>query len=322
MIGSLRKLPIDSNLVILVLLLVLAGFASPFFWTSENLLNVLRAASLIGIVAVGMNVVIITGGIDLSVGSVVAFVGVLAASLVMTGWPPLVALLFPLLAAMVIGLANGSMVAFLGFQPFVATLVMMTVVRGMGLVYTDGQPIYVDYPPVIDFLSRGSVLGIPSPAILFLLVTILTWYVMRYRAIGRQIYIIGSNEHAAHLAGIPVQQVKLVAYIFCGALAGLSGLILTARMGSGEPGQAGVFWELDAIAAVVIGGTALQGGRGSVWGAFVGALVIGIVSNLFNLKGVDPEWQNIAKGAIILFAVLVASLRDRARVDRIKRGTT
>ncbi|MBO6636713.1 MAG: ABC transporter permease [Roseitalea sp.] len=300
---------IDSNILILASLFLIAGLVSPHFWTPENLLNVARAASLIGIIAIGMNVVIITGGIDLSVGSVVALVGALAASFTILGLPIYATVFLTLAVAALVGLVNGSMVAHLGFQPFVATLVMMTIVRGVGLVYTDGQPIYVDYPPAIEFLSRGELLGLPVPAILFVLVTLVTWYVMRFRTIGRQMYTIGSNERAACLAGVPVRRTKLIAYVYCSVLAGLSGLILTARMGSGEPGQAGVLWELDAIAAVVIGGTALLGGRGSVWGAFVGALVIGILSNLFNLMGVDPEWQNVAKGAIILLAVLVPVAR-------------
>ena len=302
---------IDSNVLILLFLLTIAGLASPFFWTAENLVNVIRAASLIGIIAVGMNVVIITGGIDLSVGSVVAIAGALAASVVTMDWPLYAVFLLPMLAAAVVGLINGSMVAFFGFQPFVATLVTMTIVRGAGLVYTDGQPIYADYPPLVDFLARGSILGIPTPAFLFVSVTLIVWYVMRFRLFGRHVYIVGSNETAAFLGGLPVARIKLLAYTLCAMLAGLSGLILTARMGSGEPGQAGVFWELDVIAAVVIGGTSLTGGRGSIWGAFVGALVIGIIANLFNLLGVDPEWQNIAKCAIILLAVMLPIVRSR-----------
>lgn len=301
-----ERLSINSNLVVLAVLLIVAGLASPYFWTIENVVNLIRVTSLIGIIAVGMNVVIISGGIDLSVGSVVALVGTLAASLATAGYPLGVVVLVPIAAALVAGVVNGALVALLGFQPFVATLVTMTVFRGSGLVYSAGQPIYADYPAFIGFLARGTFGGIPAPAVLFLAIVLVTWYVMRFRAIGRMIYMVGANEKAAYYGGVSVWRVKLFTYVYCAALAGIAGLILTARMGSGEPGQAGVLYELDAIAAVVIGGTALQGGRGSVWGALVGALVIGVMSNLFNLLGVAPEWQNVSKGAVILAAVIMA----------------
>lgn len=302
----MRSLPINANLIILAVLLACAGLASPYFWSVENIINLVRVASLIGIVAVGMNVVIILGGIDLSVGSVVALTGTLAASLWTLGFPLPVVLVAALIAAVIVGIVNGGLVAFLNFQPFVATLVTMTLFRGVGLVYSAGQPIYANYPPFINFLARGNVLGIPTPALLFVAIVLLTWYIMRFRAIGRMIYMVGSNESAAYYGGVSVWRVKMFAYVYCALLAGLAGLILTARMGSGEPGQAGILLELDAIAAVVIGGTALQGGKGSVWGALVGALVIGILSNLFNLLGVAPEWQNVSKGAVILIAVIIA----------------
>lgn len=300
------RFSINSNVAVLAVLLFTAGLVSPFFWTLENIVNLIRVSSLIGIIAVGMNVVIISGGIDLSVGSVVALVGTLAASLCTAGYPVGVVALLPIAAALLAGVVNGSLVALLGFQPFVATLVTMTVFRGSGLVYSAGQPIYADYPAFIGFLARGTIIGIPAPAVLFLAIVLVTWYVMRFRAIGRMTYMVGANEKATYYGGVSVLRVKLFAYVYCALLAGIAGLLLTARMGSGEPGQAGVLFELDAIAAVVIGGTALQGGRGSVWGALVGALMIGVMSNLFNLVGVAPEWQNVSKGAVILVAVIMA----------------
>jgi len=193
----------------------------------------------------------------------------------------------------------------------VATLVLMTIARGAGLVYTGGQPVYADYPDIFMVLSRGVLFGVPVPSFIFLGVTLITWYMMRWRVFGREIYAIGSNETAARLSGVNVSRVKFKTYLYCALLAGLSGLILTSRMESGEPGQAGIFWELDAIAAVVIGGTSIRGGNGSVWGAFVGALMIGIVANLFNLLGVGPAWQQVAKGAIIILAVMLQALSDR-----------
>ena len=300
-----------GNFVILIALIIAAGLASEHFWTIENIMNVIRAASLIGIIAIGMNVVMIGGGIDLSVGSVVALTGAVAATLWVADAPFFLFLFVPFLVAFAVGFANGALVSWIGLQPFVATLVLMTVARGAGLVYTGGQPVYADYPDIFMVLSRGVVFGIPVPSVIFLAVTIFTWYIMRWRVFGREIYAIGANETAARLSGVNVSRVKFKTYLYCALLAGLSGLVLTSRMESGEPGQAGIFWELDAIAAVVIGGTSIRGGSGSVWGAFVGALMIGIVANLFNLLGVGPAWQQVAKGAIIILAVMLQALSDR-----------
>lgn len=311
MIDIVKTFVFRGNFVILVALVVAASLVSEHFWTLENIMNVIRAASLIGIIAIGMNVVIIGGGIDLSVGSVVALTGAVAASLWGAEAPFILFILVPLLVALVVGFANGALVSWVGLQPFVATLILMTVARGAGLVYTGGQPIYADYPDVFMILSRGAVVGVPVPSIIFLAVTIFTWYIMRWRVFGREVYVIGANETAARLSGVNISRVKFKTYLYCALLAGLSGLVLTSRMESGEPGQAGIFWELDAIAAVVIGGTSIRGGSGSVWGAFVGALIIGIVANLFNLLGVGPAWQQVAKGAIIILAVMLQALSDR-----------
>ena len=311
MIAAAKKFVSRGNFIILVALVIAAGLASEHFWTTENILNVIRAASLIGIIAIGMNVVIIGGGIDLSVGSVVALTGAVAASFWVGGAPYFLFITVPLLVALAVGFSNGALVGWLGLQPFVATLVLMTVVRGAGLVYTGGQPIYADYPDVFMILSRGAVFGIPVPSVLFLLVAFVTWYMMRWRVFGREVYAIGANETTARLSGVNVTAVKFKTYLYCALLAGISGLVLTSRMESGEPGQAGIFWELDAIAAVVIGGTSIRGGSGSIWGAFVGALIIGIVANLFNLLGVGPAWQQVAKGGIIILAVMLQSASDR-----------
>ena len=248
-------------------------------------------------------------GIDLSVGSVVALTGTVSAGLWVTGSPEYFILL-PLLVAVLVGVINGGLVSQFNMQPFVATLIMMTVVRGTGLVYTGGQPIYADYPDWFSYIARGILFGLPVPTVLFMGITFVTWYIMRWREIGREIYATGANETAAYLSGIAIHKVKIKAYTFCAFLAGISGLIMTARMGSGEPGQVGIFLELDAIAAVVIGGTSIRGGRGSIWGAVVGVLIISIVNNLFNLLGVGPAWQQVAKGSIIVLAVILQSSSD------------
>ena len=315
MMTSLRAFFTSGNVIILAVLVVVAGFVSDYFWTVENSLNVIRVASLVGIIAIGMNVVIIGGGIDLSVGSIVALTGTIAASLQVLGAPVALVFCLPLFVALAAGLANGTLVGGFGLQPFVATLVLMTVARGVGLVYTGGQPIYADYPDSFLFLSRGTVLGVPFPVILFFVVALLTWHLMRWRVFGREVYATGANETAARLSGVTVGRVKLKSYLYCAFLAGLSGLVLTSRMESGEPGQAGLFWELDAIAAVVIGGTAIRGGSGSIWGAVAGALVIAIIANLFNLLGVGPAWQQVAKGVIIVLAVLMQVVSERGGIE-------
>ena len=310
MINSLKSFVLRGNFVILAVLVLAASLVSEHFWTVENILNVIRAASLIGIIAIGMNVIIIGGGIDLSVGSVAALTGAVAASLWVSGAPFALFISIPLLVALAVGVANGALVSWFGLQPFVATLVLMTVARGAGLVYTGGQPVYADYPDIFMFLSRGTVAGLPTPAVLFITAAFVTWYLMKWRVFGREVYAVGANETAARLSGVNVNRVKFKTYLYGALLAGISGLVLTSRMESGEPGQAGIFWELDAIAAVVIGGTAIRGGSGSIWGAVVGALIIGIVANLFNLLGVGPAWQQVAKGTIIILAVLLQALSD------------
>ena len=310
MITPIKSFVLRGNFVILAVLVLAASLVSEHFWTVENILNVIRAASLIGIIAIGMNVVIIGGGIDLSVGSVAALTGAVAASLWVSDAPFGLFICVPLLVALAVGVANGTLVSWFGLQPFVATLVLMTVARGAGLVYTGGQPVYADYPDVFMFLSRGTIAGLPTPAVLFITAAFVTWYLMKWRIFGREVYAVGANETAARLSGVNVNRVKFKTYLYGALLAGISGLILTSRMESGQPGQAGIFWELDAIAAVVIGGTAIRGGSGSVWGAVVGALIIGIVANLFNLLGVGPAWQQVAKGAIIILAVLLQALSD------------
>ena len=310
MIALIRAFVCRGNVIILAVLVLAAGLVSEHFWTIENILNVIRAASLIGIIAIGMNVVIIGAGIDLSVGSVVALTGTVAAGLWVADAPFLLFITLPLLVALAVGLANGALVSGFGLQPFVATLVLMAIARGAGLIYTGGQPIYADYPDIFMLLSRGTLLGLPVPAVLFLVIALFTWHLMRWRVFGREVYAIGANETAARLSGINVGLVKIKTYLYCALLAGISGLVLTSRMESGQPGQAGIFWELDAIAAVVIGGSAIKGGSGSIWGAVVGALIIGIVANLFNLLGVGPAWQQIAKGGIILLAVLLQAFSD------------
>lgn len=298
-----------SNIIILLIMIVVSSLLSPVFLTKGNLFNVFRASSMIGIVAIGMTVVILVEGIDLSVGSVVGVSGAIAAGMCRDGHSALIIFSIPLLFGLLVGFVNGVLISKIRLQAFVATLATMTVVRGAGLVYTGGKPIYVTYPEAFIVIAQSSLLGIPTPAILFILTTVVASIFLQTRPLGRHVYALGGNEEAARLSGIQIDRVKIIVYSICGLLAAFAGLILTARMQSGEPGQAGVGWELDAIAAVVIGGTMMTGGVGSVWGTFAGALIIGILSNMFNLLGLDPQWHHVAKGAVIVFAVWFQTAR-------------
>lgn len=291
--------------IILFIMVIAASFISPFFLSVENITNIFRASSFIGIVAIGMTMVIILGGIDLSVGSIVGFSGAIAASAwSLTGSVSLV-FFIPLALGIVIGLFNGFLVSRLKLQAFVATLATMTIVRGAGLVYTGGQPIYVNYSNFFSFISQSYVWKIPTPALIFVAITFIVDRIIKTRPFGRYLFATGDNETAAALSGINTERIKYIVYALSGFFSAFAGLMLTARMQSGEPGQGGVGWEMDAITAVVLGGTSMNGGSGSVWATLVGAMIIGVINNMFNLLGVEPQWQQVTKGIVIIIAVLL-----------------
>ncbi len=298
-----------NMLVILLVMVIASTILSPVFLTGDNLLNVFRASSMMGIVAVGMTLVILTGGIDLSVGSIVGLSGALAAGFWQDFHSVTLIFLVPLVVGAAFGIINGLLVTRLRLQAFVATLATMTIARGIGLIYTGGQPIYVDFPPAFLAIAQSYIAGIPTPAVLFVIVTLIFSLVLHRWPLGRWIYAVGGNEEATRLAGVNANRIKVIVYCLGGLLAAFAGLMLTARMQSGEPGQAGVGWELDAIASVVIGGTLMTGGVGNVGRTFIGALIIGILANMFNLLGLDPPWQQLAKGVVIILAVWLQSAR-------------
>jgi ribose/xylose/arabinose/galactoside ABC-type transport system permease subunit len=297
-----------SSVGILIVISAIAGLVSPLFLTEKNLLNVFRATSMLGITSVGMTLVILTGGIDLSVGSVIAISGTFAAFLWKSYNNTALIFVVPLAAGAIIGLLNCLLITELRLPPFIATLASLSAVRGIALVITSGQTIYVDYPESFMLLSQGYLLGLPIAALLFIFITIAASLILRFRPIGRFIYAIGGNEVGSFFSGIDVRKVKAFVYIACALLASFSGLILTARMGICDPGQAGLGFELDAIAAVLIGGTSINGGKGSLVGSFVGAMIIGILNNMFNLLNVAPEIQYVSKGVVIILAVWVQSI--------------
>lgn len=294
-------------LIGLIVLMVLVSLLNANFLTIDNLLNILRQTSINAIIAMGMTFVILTAGIDLSVGSILAFAGAICASLIAANTPLFIALPVTLMVGAALGAASGSIIAYFGVQAFIATLVGMTMIRGAVLVFADGRPISTGNHEVANTfyeVGGGYFGGIPIPVIIAVVVFALCWYVLNHTRIGRYTYAIGGNEQVTRLAGINVARVKIIVYAISGALAALAGIILTARLESAQP-TAGMAYELDAIAAVVLGGTSLAGGRGRITGTVIGALIIGVLNNALNILDVSSYYQMIAKGAVILMAVVL-----------------
>lgn len=287
-----------------ILLCILLSVATPHFLTGQNLLIILRQVSVNGILAIGVTFVIIAGGIDLSLGSVVALTGVVAAGYAHPNtYPLIVPLLIGLFTGVGVGLINGLVITLGKVAPFIVTLGMMTMARGLALVWSDGRPVS-NLSPAFNFIGGGDWLYIPVPILLFVLVVVVSYILLNNTTIGRYIYAVGGNEQAAKASGTRVNAVKLFAYIICGGLAALAGIVLASRITTGQP-NAGIAYELDAIAAVVIGGTSLMGGRGTVTGTVVGVLIIGIINNGLDLLNVSSYYQQIIKGVIIIGAVLL-----------------
>jgi ribose/xylose/arabinose/galactoside ABC-type transport system permease subunit len=287
----------------IILEAVVFATITPQFLSVPNLINVALSIAITGILAVGMTMVILTGGIDLSVGSVVALAGVVAATLASRGGGLGVAL--GVLAALGIGLGvglfDGLVVAHLRVPPFVATLAMLTICRGLAFVLSGGRSIG-NLPESFNYVGRERVLGLPLPVILMALVFVGGWFLLRRTVIGRYIYAVGGNPRATFFAGVNIRRVFVLTYVLNGLLVGLAGFVLASRLGAGVP-NSGIQYELDVIAAVVVGGTSLTGGQGSVVGTFWGAVFIGVLNNGLNLFGVDPYMQKIALGVVLLLAV-------------------
>lgn len=312
--GSLRAISarslIDYGIYIaFVVLCVALALASPVFATPENLFNVALQSSINALLAFGMTFVILTAGIDLSVGSLVAVAGAIGGGLMVGGvaWPA--AMLAGLIAGTLLGLANGVAVTSFRIPPFIATLAMLSIGRGLTQLYTGGRP-FTGLDPTFNELGQGSLGPIPVPVLIMLVAVSVSWIALRYTVFGRDVYAVGSNPEAARLAGVQVTRVLLGVYAISGFLSALGGLVLTARLSSAQP-TAGLGFELDAIAAVVVGGTSLAGGEGSILRTLVGALIIGVLNNGLNLLNVDPFIQPVVKGAVILIAVGLDRLKTR-----------
>jgi len=291
----------------LLLFIFVVSLLSESFLTGSNIFNVLRQTSVNAIIAAGMTFVILTGGIDLSVGSIFAFSGAVGAYLLSSGQHVVVAVLGALAIGLCIGMANGFVIVRWNLQPFIVTLATMVIFRGATLVLTDGRPIstgFSDSAAIFSKIGSGSIMGIPNPIWLMLLVFVAAYFILKQTRIGRYIYATGGNQEATKLSGVSISKVKIFAYGVSGLLAALSGIIITARLSSAQP-TAGAGYELDAIAAVVLGGTSLAGGIGSIFGTAVGALIIGVLNNALNLLDVSSYYQQLAKGLVILIAILL-----------------
>ncbi|WP_333813555.1 ABC transporter permease [Muricomes intestini] len=288
---------------------IILSFVSSNFLSTTNLLNVLRQISINGILAIGMTIVCLTGGIDLSVGSIVAFSGIIVAGLLRDkDYPIFLVLLIAILIGGLLGLYNGYFVAYRNAAPFVVTLSMMTIARGMTYVYSNGRPIS-NLPTHFLAIGKGSIAGVPVPTIILIVVFIFASIMLKKIKFGRYVYAVGGNENAAMVSGINVKWIKMMVYVLSGIACGIAAIILTARVSAGLP-TAGESYELDAIAATVIGGTSLSGGRGRLWGTIVGAILLGIVNNGLDLLNVSSFYQQIVKGLIILGAILIDSKRN------------
>lgn len=304
---SLSKFLIEQrSIVALLVLIAIVSVINPDFFSIDNILNILRQTSVNAIIAVGMTFVILIAGIDLSVGSVLALTGAIAASMVGLEMPLFLVIPAILLLGAALGGLSGVIVAKGNVQAFIATLVTMTLLRGVTMVYTDGRPISTGFSDVADafaFLGTGYLFGVPVPIWLMVIVFAVAWYILKHTAIGRYIYALGGNEAATQLSGINVNKIKVFVFAVSGFLSALAGLIVTSRLSSAQP-TAGMSYELDAIAAVVVGGTSLMGGKGRVMGTLIGALIIGFLNNALNLLDISSYYQMIAKALVILIAVL------------------
>jgi len=309
-----------QSVIALLVLCIGLSLLTDKFLTTANGVNVLRQVAVNACIATGMTLIVLTGGIDLSVGSILALCGAITAGLLKNGmqfpsadlfigFTILGASLAGIIVGALLGFFNGVSITAFKVPPFVATLAMLTVARGFTMLYTGGHPIS-NLGEGFAKIGTGSMLGIPVPVWIAAAVVLLAAFITQKTKLGRYIYAIGGNETAARLSGIRINRVKMIVYGIGGALAALGGVIVTSRLDSAQP-NAGISYELDAIAAVVIGGTSLNGGKGTVWGTVIGAVIIGVLNNGLVLLNVSPFWQQVVKGGVILLAVIIDKVGDK-----------
>ena len=297
--------------IFIALIVISAGISlvAPQFLTAKNMYLVSRQISFVAIVALGELFVILTGGIDLSVGSTVGLSGMITGVVLAAGVHPIFALPIGVLSGMLIGMFNGSVIAYVGITPFIVSLGALSMGRGLSLILTKGNPI-IDMPSSFFFLAQSDLLGIPTPVIIAAIIAIIVHVTLTYTAFGRRIYAIGGNEQATALSGVDVKMIKLKIYAICGLLAGVVGVLLVARFNSAQPAT-GKGWELDAIASAVIGGTSLSGGVGTVLGLLIGATVMGVIRNGLVLMQVSAYWQDFIIGGIIVLAAVIDRIKNK-----------
>jgi len=302
-----------SLVIVFIIEVIIFSQLSPYFLTTDNLLNVSLQASITAIIAAGMTFVILTAGIDLSVGSLVALSGVIATSLLKIDASVFIVFIISILGGILFGAASGTLagvfITKFKITPFIVTLALMTIWRGTAFVYTEGRPIW-ELPKAFSTLGGDRILGIPIPTIIMFVVFIIAHIVLTKTRFGRYVYAVGGNLEAARLAGIKTNKILISVYIISGVLSAISGILLASRMNSGQP-NAGLMYELDVIAAVVVGGTSLFGGRGTIIGTFIGSMLIAVLRNGLNLMNVGSYVQQVVVGVVILLAVLMDQLRQR-----------
>jgi ribose ABC transporter, permease protein len=300
-----------TTVIALIILMAVITIINSNFLTANNLLNLLLQVTSNALIAFGMTFVILTGGIDLSVGSILALSSALTAGLLGSGMPVTLAILISLILGCILGMMNGLLISYGKLAPFIVTLATMTIFRGATLVYTNGNPITKGLSDtfLFQFLGQGYIVGIPFPVIIMFIVFIVLYVLLHKTAFGKSVYAIGGNEKASYISGVKLNKVKIIIYSISGIMASISGLIITSRLSSAQP-TAGASYEMDAIAAVVLGGTSLSGGKGRILGTLIGALIIGVLNNGLNIIGVSAFWQQVVKGVVILIAVLI----DRFKV--------
>lgn len=295
----------SGSLIGLVVLFAVISCLNSSFIDPSNLKNLLRQVSINALISFGMTFVILTGGIDLSVGSILALSSALMGSFIKSGMDPIVGIICACLIGAALGSINGLVITYGKVAPFIATLATMTIFRGLTLVYTNGNPIssLTEDDAFLEF-GQGYIGGLPVPALMMLLMFAVLWFILHKTPLGRKTYAVGGNEKVSYIAGIKIDRVKIFAYTVTGFLCGLAGAILTSRLNSAQP-TAGTGYELDAIAAVVLGGTSLSGGKGRIVGTIIGALIIGTLNNGLNILNVSSFYQQVVKGIVILLAVLM-----------------
>ncbi|MCG0276301.1 MAG: ABC transporter permease [Thermosediminibacteraceae bacterium] len=312
--GVKSRVKLASNIqrygmvLVFFLMVTIITILSPRFLDPRNLLNVVRQISIISIVGFGVTMVIITTGIDLSSGSVIALVSVVTASLAHPNqYPLIIPILVGLLVGGITGLINGTLIAIGKLPAFIATLGMMITARGLALIYSDGRPI-TNFSESFNFLGQGYLFGVPFPIYVLALTALISHIILKHTKFGKYVYAIGGNEQAAIISGIDVVKYKILVYTYAGIMTAIAGILLTSRLSAGQP-TAGVGYELDAIAAAVIGGTSLNGGIGTIPGTILGALIMGTLNNGLDLLHVSAYWQQVVKGFIIVGAVLMDKQR-------------